>query len=183
VILELKELGDSDILVTQPPRVYYDDDDQRVLRTSRAVWAIPDADPLWGVSSWLGFPVQIKTESDGEKTVRVDRFTGARGTPEALTTFAGVLGALLARMHAAPPGDGSDPATAIAAAIAADPEGFANEQAEIGDAYAQRVLADWPLFKDALAQLGPDLGFPVTPDDAPSPDLAAVYGTPPAAAP
>jgi uncharacterized protein (DUF2252 family) len=183
VLLEMKELGDSDILVTMPPRVYYDDDLTRVVDTSRAMWAIPDADPLWGVSSWVGFPVQLKQETEGEKGVKVDRFTGERGTPEAMTQFATTLGALLARMHAAPPGDGSDPASAIAAAIGGDVDGFANEQAAIGDAYAQQVLSDWGLFGAALTQLGPTLGFPPDPDDAPPPDLAAVLGTPPAAAP
>jgi uncharacterized protein (DUF2252 family) len=179
VLLELKELGDAGVAKAYPPGVFFDDNPERVRSISRAVWAIPDADPLWGTTRWLGLDCQIKTESEGEKTVRVKRLDGKRGTPEAITGLARTLGALLARVHAAKPGDGTDPASAIAAVIGNDAEAFADEQADVAETYAAQVLADWPRFAAALAELGQRLGIPLDPADAPRPDLAALYGTPP----
>jgi uncharacterized protein (DUF2252 family) len=179
VMLELKELTDSGALATYPPGVFFDDNQRRVLGVARAVWGIPDADPLWGTTTWLGFDCQIKTESDGEKTFRVKRLTGSRGTPEALTGAARTFGALLARVHATPTPDGASPSAAIAAAIGADPGPFADEQADFAEQYAEVVLADHALFGKALSDLGPTLGVPADPADTPSPDLAAVYGAPP----
>lgn len=181
VMLELKELGDAGVTRSYPPGVFFDDNQDRVRLISRAVWAIPDADPLWGTTSWLGLPCQIKTESDGQKNVRVSRLDGKRGTVEAITGLARTLGALLARIHAAPPGDGSDPVAAIAAAIGDGAAAFADEQADVAERSADRVLEDHPRFIAALADLGPRLGIPFDPADAPGPDLAALYGTPPEA--
>src|SRR5262249_14061032 len=65
VLLELKELPDASIVGQRPLRPYYDDVGARIRGTSRTAWAIPDADPLWGTApSWVGFPCQIKTETD-----------------------------------------------------------------------------------------------------------------------
>jgi uncharacterized protein (DUF2252 family) len=183
VILELKELTDAGLLPGYPPGVFYDSNPDRVRTLSRAMWAIPDADPLWGTTTWLGLDCQIKTETDGEKTFRVKRLTGKRGTPAAITGAARVFGGLLARLHAARPADGSDPVAAIDAAIGADAAAFADEQADFAERYAARVLADLTLFQGALADLGPTLGLVPDPADAPPPDLAALYGTPPAASP
>lgn len=183
VMLELKELGDAGVAKAYPPGVFFDDNPDRVRQISRAMWAIPDADPLWGTTRWLGLDCQIKTETEGQKTTRVRRLTGKRGTPEAIAGLARTLGALLARLHAAPPGDGTDPAAAIATAVGSDVDAFADEQADVAEAYAARVLADHPRFQTALAELGPALGIPVDPADAPRPDLAALYGTPPEATP
>ena len=88
VLLELKELTDSGLDEGYPPGVFCDGNPDRVRGISRAVWAIPDADPLWGATSWVGLDCQIKTESDGEKSVRVKRLTGERGTPDAITGLA-----------------------------------------------------------------------------------------------
>jgi hypothetical protein len=150
---------------------------------SRAAWAIPDADPRWGATTLVGLDAQLKTESAGQKTVRVKRLTGKRGTPEALAGLARVLGGLLARVHAAPRPDDGAPAATISAAIGADAAAFADEQAEAGDAYAASVIADHPRFRAALDALGPLLGVPFDPAYAPPPDLAALYGTPPEANP
>src|SRR6185312_2041142 len=99
-----------------------------------------------------------------EKTFRVKRLTGDRGTVDAITAAARTLGALLARVHATPTPDGADNAAGIAAAIGADVNAFADEQADRAEAYAD---------------LGPTRGVPADPADAPPPDLAALYGTPP----
>lgn len=183
VLLELKELTDANLLAGYPPGVFFDDNRDRARLASRAAWAIPDADPLWGTTSLVGLDAQIKTETDGQKTVRVKRLTGKRGTPEALTGLAVVLGGLLARVHAAPRADDATPAARIAAVVGADAVAFADEQADVGDAYAAAMLADFPRFQAALDALGPALGLPYDPAYAPSPDLAALYGTPPEVSP
>lgn len=183
VLLELKEIGDSGVAELYPPGVFFDDNLGRVRGVSRRVWAIPDAEPLWGTTRWLGLDCQIKTETEGQKGVRVRRLEGKRGTPEALLGLARALGALLGRMHAAPPGDDTNPAAAIDAAIGRDGEAFADEQADVAEAYADRVMADFALFVAALDELGPRLGTPIDPADLPHPDLAALYGTPPTVSP
>ena len=183
VMLELKELGDSAVATDYPPSVYFDTDQDRVLEATRSAWGRPDADPLWGTSSLLGLPVQIKTETEGEKGLKLKRIDKDRGTPEAVTALATSLGALLARIHAAPTRDGVDPAPVIAAAIGARSNDFADEEAEVSDAYAAQVLADHESFAAALAALGPRLGLPIDDDDAPRPDLAELFGTPPEAHP
>jgi len=176
VLLELKELTDSGLGGHYPPWVRYDDVTSRIRSTSRAAWARPDAEPLWGTSEWLGFPCQIKREADAHKTIRVRRMRQERGTPEALEGLAERLGELLARVHTATPKkDMPSAAPDIAHVIARDPVGFADEQADIGDLYARRVLADHLLFQAILEHQGPRLGFPEDATDAVSPDLAAIY--------
>ena len=180
VIVEVKELADSVVPGGPPPGVWFDTVPARVVASARALWAAPDADPLWGASEWLGLPVLVRTESESHKTIRVDRLVDALGTPDALTALARRLGALVARLHAAPLPDGTSVAPAIAAVIAHDPAGFAAEQADVSDRYAAQVLADWERFRRALADRGPSLGLPVDASDAPTPDQRALFGTPPA---
>src|SRR5690606_31602050 len=78
-----------------------DDVGSRVLSAARQLWSRRDAEPLWGVSTFVGLPVQIKHESEALKTFRTSRFDGNLGEAEALAALARLLGALLARMHAA----------------------------------------------------------------------------------
>ena len=141
-------------------------------------WSRPDADPLWGPSSLLGLPVQIKTEAEGNKTIRVARMTGESGTVATLTDLARQLGAVVARVHTADAKERSV-AQAIAARIATDPEGFADEQADVAAAYALRVMSDRVSFQDALTHLGPLLGVTPSASDAPPSNLSALLGTPP----
>lgn len=180
VILEVKELADSITPGGPPPGVWFDTVPARLVASARALWALPDADPLWGAGEWLGLPVLVRTESEAHKTLRVDRFVAALGTPDALTSLAGRLGALVARLHAAPLPDGSSVAPAIASVLARDPEGFAQEQADVADRYAARVLADWERFRRVLTERGPSLGMPVDDTDAPGADQRALFGNPPA---
>jgi uncharacterized protein (DUF2252 family) len=179
VLLELKELSDARLLPLPGPDVAFDSNQARVAHTTHAAWFSPRSAPLWGTSSWLGLPVQVRLESEGQKTVRVSRLVGARGTAAAIGQLAGSQGRLLARVHAAPLLVGEAPAAAIAAAIGADLDAFADEQAAVGDAYAARVLADQALFGKALSTLGPRLGVPVDAADTPPPELAALFGAPP----
>jgi uncharacterized protein (DUF2252 family) len=178
VILELKELSDSGARAWFPPGLLARDVGGRVLSAARLAWARPDAEPRWGVSSWLGLPVQLRREAEGHKNVRVARWVGPRGTVEAVTGAGVALARLLARVHARPV-DGVSAAGAIARAIARDPEGFIAEQAAVCASYADSVEADHRHFLAALRALGPTLGVEARPEDAPHPDLAAVLGDPP----
>ncbi len=186
VILELKELTDSAISVSVPPFVHADDVQRRVLGAARDAWARVDAEPRWGTTRWLGLPCQVRVESEGQKGVRIARMREELGTPEALSELARTLGVVVARIHV---GDRRDPARglararAIATRIAADREGFADEQADAGVAYAETTLGDHAAFVRALRVLGLRLGLPPSPEDAPRPDLALLYGTPPAPPP
>ncbi len=175
VVIEVKELADAALPVEPPPAVAYDDVPSRVIGTARTAWfGGARAAPLWGASTWLGMPVQVRLESGAQKTARVSRLEKKRGTPEAITAFARVLGALLARVHAS---DAAVGAVAIRAAIGADPAGFADEQADVGDAYAAQVLDDHARFRAAIADLGPTLGVAPS-DDPPPPDLRALLADP-----
>lgn len=172
VILELKELADAPASGWIEPGVYFDDVGDRVLTTSRSMWARPDADPLWGVSEWLGFTVQIRAEREAHKTLRVERMVGALGTVEALSSLASVLGTLLARVHA---GDRRAPLADIAAV---DRTAFVADYTDRAVRYADRVESDHSLFTALLDRLGPTLGVAPAPGDEPAPDLQRVLTRP-----
>lgn len=178
VLLELKEVIDSTIAGLYPPGVYADDVLHRVRVAQGYAWARPDAEPLWGTTTWLGFPCQIRLESEGQKSVRVERMVGERGTPEALAALGAVLGEILARVHTSGP-EGLGLARALFARFGADPGGFADEQADAAVAYADLTREDHARFSAALVELGPRLGVPFDPSDAPRPDLAALFAVPP----
>lgn len=176
VVLELKELADSNSAGFYPPNRYYDDVTERVRETSRALWFRRDAAPLWGTApSWVGFPVQVRIESEGQKTVRVSRMEGARGTYESIAQLGEDLARIVARCHATPSRASADPASFIAAAMIDDPNAFADEQADVAVDYGDRSFADLDRFKDALSKYGPTLGVPVDPADMASADLRALY--------
>lgn len=178
IVLEVKELSDSGLAGLYPPGIFANDVQQRIVSTSRGAWARPDAEPRWGTSDLIGFPVQVRLESQGQKNVRVSRMVEARGTKDALTALARALGYVLARIHTQ--GDeGLDDARLLAARFGADPEGFADELADFGASYSDGVLADYTHFVAALRHLGMRLGMPDDPSDRPSPELRALYGTPP----
>jgi uncharacterized protein (DUF2252 family) len=171
VILEMKELADSSLAGQLAPGIYHRDVASRVLSSARGHWARPDADPLWGTSEWLGFPVQIRTETEAHKGLRISRLQQDRGTPEALLALAEILGRLLARIHASE-------ALAIRHRIADRVAAFADEQAEFADGYVALQLADSTRFAHALEHLGPRLGIPFDPSDHASADANALFGLP-----
>jgi uncharacterized protein (DUF2252 family) len=177
MILEMKELADSTARAWFPPGILARGVGERVLRAARLAFTRPDAEPLWGASQWLGFPVQIRREAEAHKTVRVERWTGALGTPAAIEAVGAALARALARVHAAFV-DGERPAAAIAAAIGRDPAAFAEEQARVCTEYADTVFDDYARWRRALRERGPRLGLPPDAVDAPSPELRAIYGTP-----
>ncbi|MDB4936275.1 MAG: hypothetical protein JWP87_3247 [Labilithrix sp.] len=178
LLLELKELADSGIAGLYPPGVHHDDVGARIVETSRSAWARRDAEPLWGVTTWLGLRCQIRAESQGQKNIRVSRMVGDRGTPEALSELGGVLGGIVARVQTSG-ALGTEDARAIYARIAEDPEAFADEQADAAVAYAETTVADHLRFRHALADHGLSLGVPYDAADAPRSDFAAVLGIPP----
>ncbi len=171
VIVEVKEQTDSTVPGGPPPNVWFDDDPSRVAAARRTIWSRPDAEPLWGTTTWFGLPLQVRRESEGNKGVKVANLTGAMGTPDAMRALARVLGAMLARSHRR-----SLPTpTPQALAIARDPQGFADEQADVSVAYATRVAADWALFQDLLRRDGPTLGFAPLGTDGPSAPVRALF--------
>lgn len=178
VLLELKEIGDSGTSGLYPPGVFSDTVMDRIVATSRGAWARPDAEPLWGTTPWLGLPCQVRLESEGQKGIRVARLTGKLGTPEAIEAMGVVIAAIVARVHASGP-DGLENARAIYKRLAIDPERFVDEQTDAGLAYAELVRADHLRFLRSLYRSGLRLGIPFDPADAPSPDFAALLGSPP----
>jgi uncharacterized protein (DUF2252 family) len=172
-LYELKELSDSSARGWRAPGVWFDSPEQRVVASSRALWAIPDADPSWGTTQLLGLPMQAKLETEAHKTLRVRRLTGEYGTPADLASTAALLGRLVARMHA------RDLARdTIAASVAPDLPGFASEQARVAIAYADQVERDLSIFRRALAELGPTLGVRAS-DEPSAPELRALFGAGP----
>lgn len=178
LLLELKELGDSGIGGLYPPGVYHDDVGRRVIESARAAWARPDAEPLWGVTHWLGLRCQIRLESEGQKNVRISRMVGDRGTPQAIEELGRVLGGIVARVHSSGP-EGLANARAVYGRVVSDPSFFVEEQTDVALAYARGTLVDHARFRRGLARRGPSLGIPFDPADAPRPDFAAVLGDPP----
>ncbi len=178
VIVEVKEIGESGAREWIPPGRFFDGPEQRIDFFRSTVWSRPDADPLWTTSRWLDFRVQMRTESEANKNLRVSRLTGARGTPDALTGIARVLGGLVARIHATPLRDGARPGNAIGALLAGKEDAFADEQADMAIAWADQVERDAQSFAEALADLGPTLGYPTSALAPPTPDLAAVLAAP-----
>ncbi len=174
VILEVKELPPQGSLPLPAPTSFASPE-ARLLAALEAGFTERGADPLWGVGSWpaAGFTVQIRTKAAGFKTVRVDHLVGPLGTPAAIEGMGVALVRLIARMHAAPVGDTS--LGEIAAAIAADPDGFVEEQTNVAMGYCDRVLTDWALYRQALALLGPTLGVVGDPASVPSAELRALY--------
>jgi uncharacterized protein (DUF2252 family) len=177
VVLEIKEIGDSFSPGFVEPGVDTDGTTaQRAVTVARIGWGIPEADYLWGSSTLLGLPVQVRAEREAHKTLRVARLEEELGTPDALVDLGAHLGALLARIHAR--SDERLPGTsgAIADAIGADDAAFVEETAAHAIAAADRTDADRHAFALTLKERGPLLGFVSDPVDALDPEEAALFG-------
>lgn len=180
LVLEVKELGDSGAPAVVPPFRPADDAAARIELARSLVWAVPDADPHWvAVPSFLGMPVQVRSETDAHPTLRVRRLHDELGTVPELEALARVLGALLARVTARSLAGDRAPAMAIDAALARDPEGFVEDEVVVAIDEADGIEEDFESFRDALDHLGPTLGVRSDPADAPSPDLQALFCVPP----
>lgn len=175
VLVEIKEQSDALTPGGPPPGVYADSIPARVAAARRTVWSRPDAEPLWGTSTWFGLPVQIRRESEAHKGVKVDRLRGDAGTPDAMRALARVLGGVLARAHRR-----SLPTPAPQAELLArTPAAFADEEADAAVRYAAQVLEDFARFQRLLRAHGPTLGPRVLDTDAPSSPARALFGSPP----
>jgi uncharacterized protein (DUF2252 family) len=165
-ILELKQIFDPMLVpgMDEAARPRFTDNGQRTLTLQRALQSGPAVDPLFGVghAGGLRFRVRERTKYQrGLDLARIaERLADGRfsaGDVAELTRWAGVL---LARSHArAPKHDGRPAAPAIAAAIAADPEGFLRETIDFVAAYAPVLDQDYAHLGALLADYGPHLGY------------------------
>jgi uncharacterized protein (DUF2252 family) len=173
VLVELKELSESSLAGWYGPDPVASDTPTRVEGALRRSWAVPDADPRWFTTTWWGLPLQVRTKSEANKGLNVDRWAGARGAGDELTKLGAVLGALLARVHSR---SELSVVAAVSAQLRRDPEAFAQEQGAFAAAESLQVLADAERFRAALERLGPLLGVTVDPRDLPGPLAARVFG-------
>lgn len=176
VVVELKELTESALAGWYRPALVASDTPTRVEAALRSGWAVPDADPRWFCTEWEGLPVQIRTESEAHKSVRVDRWQGVRGTTEALANLGSVLGAVLARVHSRRE---PEVLVALTAQLGRDPRAFAAEQAAFAAEESAQVLADFERFREARARWGPLLGVVNDERDRPVSLAAELFGGPP----
>lgn len=178
VVLEVKEALDSGARETVQPGRFFDDLTDRVLTVRDAAWSRRGADPLWGMGFWAGLRVQIRSESEWNKNLRVSRFEEERASTTALVDLATRLGRRVGNMHSAHT-DTATPCVAIAERVK-DGENFVRAETEVALAYVTRVQADYTLFREALAAHGPLLGYPRDNLAPPSRELQDLFGTPPA---
>jgi uncharacterized protein (DUF2252 family) len=179
VILELKEESQSGATGALVPGVFSDDEVDRIRRATQAAWSRPDAEPWWGAATWLGMPVQIRLESEAQKTFRTERLVGDRATRDALTEVAAVLCEILARIHSTA-GMGADGrfATQLRARLGDREHEMIEGEIEVARIHADVVTLDWQLFREALRTRGPTLGFVPEPAiDGPDLERRALYGT------
>jgi uncharacterized protein (DUF2252 family) len=176
LVLELKELAESALAGWYAPALAGQDTPSRVEAASRRAWLRGSGDPHWYNGAWLGFPFQVRTESEANKSVRVSRWTGARASEEELVRLAQVLGALLARVHAR---SEADVVASVAKAVGGDVTAFSAEQAS----FALEALAsnqdDLGHFQRALEMLGPTLGVGPDAGERPTGLVQAFFGSPP----
>jgi uncharacterized protein (DUF2252 family) len=180
LILEMKEEAPSGAIGSLPPGVFANDEADRIRRATEVAWSRPDAEPLWGASSWLGIPVQFRRESDAQKGFRVARLSGPTAELPALSSFGALLGEMLARIQSSPGmgATGSFPRRLVERVGGRRSE-FVEAEIECALTHAGVVELDWMLFHDALRARGPLLGFePNPPVDGPDLERQALYGTP-----
>ncbi len=166
VLLEIKEVFDAAPFpgLTRLPRQAFDDDARRVVDQQRAMQTTPRNDPYLGCARVGAMSFRVRDRTKYQRgldlaKVAADLADGDLG-PDDLITLAEEAGVLLARSHArAPKRDGRPAAPAIAAAIAGDAGGLADETAEFAAAYAAVLADDYEGFLDLLAELGPSLAY------------------------
>jgi hypothetical protein len=173
VLLEVKELGDSMARSVVLEEVAAATVQERVLSATELCWTRPEAQPLWGTSDLLGFPVQIRLESEAEKGVRVLRLVGQLGTEDALAELGRDLGTALANVHVGTEEIEPGIVARIRGAVG-DADAFAEEQAQVAATMAELVESDHARWVHALEVLGPTLGLVPTEADRLRGDAAAV---------
>lgn len=177
VVLEVKEALDSGARETVLPGRFFDDLSDRICTIRDAAWSQPAADPLWGMGTWLGLRVQVRSETEWHKNLRTSRFEDERATPAAYVDLATRLGRRVGNLHSARVAS-VEPCVAIARTLG-DGDAFVEHEIDVAREYASRVLEDYALFRSALDALGPLLGYPVSALEPPSRELGALFGDPP----
>lgn len=150
-VLELKELGDAGLGRWTSAPVTAASVATRVDTARLLAWPTIDADPLWGSTSWIGLPIQVRAERASHVSVRVHRLESDRGTPAAVEGLASAEATVLARAHA---GD----AGRVVAFVRERDETLQTELATFARACRVRVVDDHARFTSALTSLGPWLG-------------------------
>ncbi len=176
VILELKELALAPTAGWYRPWAMAADTPTRVEAGLRRLWSRPDADPRWYTTSWQGLPLQVRTESEAHKGIRVARWSGRRGTQAELEKLAAVLGSVLARVHLA---SDADALATVRRQLARGPRAFAQEQANFAEVESAQALVDLGHFQRALESLGPRLGVTQDPRELPQGFAREIFGGPP----
>lgn len=180
VVLEAKELGDAAWPPAFPPLTKAATNRERVARSAHRAFSSASVEPLWQSANWLGLEWQLRRESAAQKNVRVARWVGPLGTPEALIGFGKLLGQRLARVHAGAATDRElDAVRAIDGAIGESTEDFVREEAAVAITTSSQLRDDLRHFRSARERFGPLLGFPVASDSLPAIDLRALVGVPP----
>ena len=139
VILEVKELPPQGSLPL-PGSSGFASPDARLLAALAAGFTERGADPLWGVGTWSAPDFRRAGADQGRrfKTVRVDNLVGrSERTPRSRGS---ARRCAPRRAHARRAGRRCVDRGRIADAIAADPEGFADEQTAAAMAYCDQVL-------------------------------------------
>lgn len=182
VVLELKELPDSVLAGWYSPTRPAEDTPSRVEAACRRSWSRPDADPRWVATTWWGVPLQVRTEAEGQKPIRVSRWVGALGTVDEVSALAVVLSSTLARVHLA---NSAEVTGSVRRQLDRDPDAFVAEQTAFAAAESAVTLADAQRFSEAWVTLGPTLGVTSDPRELPAAEspAARLFGTPPTWAP
>jgi Uncharacterized protein conserved in bacteria (DUF2252) len=180
LVLEAKELGDAVWPPAFPPLAKAVKNGERVVRSAHRAFSSRAVEPLWQTATWLGLEWQVRRETAAQKSVRVARWIGPLGTPEALTGLGKALGQRLGRVHAGSASDRElEALRAIDRAIGESTEEFVREEVSTAVTAARQLREDSRHLRIARELRGPLLGFPAVPDSIHAIDFLALVGVPP----
>jgi uncharacterized protein (DUF2252 family) len=167
LLLELKRVYDGAVMpgLSRLPSRPFADNGARVVALQRELQPGPDCDPLLGHAELGAATFRVRDRSKFQRGLDLERLAEklAEGdwTEDDIAVLADQAGRLLARAHAgARRQSGPVALPFLAAAIAPDPDGLVAETLAFVHDYAPIVEADYQRFLDALAALGPSLGYP-----------------------
>lgn len=166
VLLEIKEVWDAAPFpgLTRLPSQGFGDDARRVVQQQRAMQSSRLNDPFLGCATLGSMTFRVRDRTKYQRGLDVAKIAEeiAEGdwSGDDLVVLADRAGRLLARSHArARKQDGADALPALAAALAGDAAGFADETAEFVAAYGEALADDYRHFLDLLAVVGPSLAY------------------------
>lgn len=166
VLLELKEVFDAAPFpgLARLPSQGFGDDATRVVAQQRAMQTSRLNDPYLGFARVGARSFRVRDRTKFQRGLDLAKLAEelAEGDLAAgdLVVLAEESGRLLARSHArARKLDGAPALPALAAALAGDADGFADETADFVVAYAEVLVGDYQLFQDLLAEVGPSVAY------------------------